>query len=249
VAEIRSRRQTAAFADFLRLIAAEAGRFAAELIPVAGENGGGPQGMLVLDSALAEKRKRELADSVAGGNGRPAKTPPLALLEKAGGQEGWRAMVQTELGRVKTSRLPCALLLIRLAGGQDGSLLKKAAALLETAVPEGLHLGPFDHATLALLLPGASRKKALLQARAIHHCLCAAATRQVKIGLAVCLAHAVPGADEFMAMASRQLHQSGPDGGGIFYCFQEETADSCQVTAEERAQLFRFAGEGKKRAL
>jgi hypothetical protein len=246
VAKVTNRQGAEAFADFLRLIEHEAGRFAVELVPVAGENGGAPQGLLIVDQALAETRKRELARSVTG---RAKTAPPLTLVDRAGGLENFHGVVQSELSRVKQSRLPCALLLIRFTGSSDGSLLKTAAAALKNEVRDGMHLAHYDLATFALLLPGLNRNRALHKARAIHHCLCAAAACQVKIGLAVCLARAVPGADEFMAMATRELHKSGHDTGGIFYSFQEETDDSCQVTAEERAQLFRFAGKGKNRTL
>lgn len=247
MAKVKSRQGTDAFADFLRLIEHEAGRFPVDLVPLAGENGGAPQGLLVLDRTLAETRKRELAGSVTGGIGRTKSAPPLTLVNRPGGAEGFHGIVQTELGRVKQSRLPCALLLVRFAGSSDGSLLKTAAAALKNEVQDSIHLAHYDQTTLALLLPGVNRTRALLKARAIHHCLCAVAACQVKIGLAVCLARAVPGVDEFMAMAMGELHKSGHDTGGIFHSFREETDDSCQVTAEERAQLFRFAGKGKNR--
>ncbi|MBI4792260.1 MAG: GGDEF domain-containing protein [Deltaproteobacteria bacterium] len=246
MAKVTSRQGSDAFADFLRLIELEAGRFPVDLVPVAGENGGAPQGLLIVDQALAETRKKELARSVTGGDGRTKPAPPLTLVNRPGGPESFHGLVQTELSRVKSSRLPCALLLIRFAGSSDGSLLTTAAAALKNEVRDGIHLAHYDQATFALLLPGLNRNRALHKARAIHHCLGAVAACQVKIGLAVCLARAVPGVEEFMAMAVRELHKSGHDTGGIFYSFQEETDDSCQVSAEERAQLFRFTGKGKK---
>lgn len=238
------------FSDFLHLIEEEAVHFPVELMPVAEETSSVPQAVLVLDSTLSAKRKGDLEKAI--GAGRPPETKReqhIALLNRAGalsGAENFKDCVHAELARVKKSRLPCSLLLIRIDGAGDKIFLQKAAATLQKEIEGGHHLVHFDHATLALLLPGLNRNRALRQAGAIHQSLSADTAGRVTIGLAVCMARAVPAAEEFMAMALNELQKAEYETGDIFYSFHNQDDDSCQVTAEERAQLFSFLTRGKK---
>lgn len=234
------------FRAFLQLIEQEALRFPVELLPVAGETGLAPQALLILDCTLSAKRKGELAKALCAGtspqhSALPDRTAALP------GAEFFKDWVQAELARVKKSRLPCSLLLIRIDGnGEDRGFFNKAAAALEMAMEGEHHLAHFDHTTLALLLPGQNRNRALRQAGAIQQLLAAEITARVKIGLAVCLARAVPAAEEFMEMAFTELQKAEHEAGDIFYSFPSQDEDSCQVTAEERAQLFSFLNRGNK---
>lgn len=239
------------FCDFLHLIEEKAARFPVELIPLAEETGGGPQALLVLDSTLSAKRKGELAKALCTEASPAAEGERhLALPARTGaltGAEFFKDWVRVELARVKKSRLPCSLLLIRIDdNNEDRGLLTQAAATLEMAIECNHHLAHLDHATLALLLPGLNRNRALRQAGAIHQSLSAEIRAGVKIGLAVCMARTVPAAEEFMEMAFNELQKAEHEAGDIFCSSPNQDDDSCQVTAEERAQLFRFLNKGKK---
>ncbi|MBU4260520.1 MAG: hypothetical protein KKC76_01385 [Proteobacteria bacterium] len=239
------------FCDFLHLIEEEAARFPVELITIAEETGGGPQALLVMDCTLSAKRKGELTKALCT-EASPAteRERHSALPDRTAalpGAEFFKDLVQAELARVKKSRLPCSLLLIRIDGnGEDRGFFNKAAAALEMAMEGDHHLAHLDHTTLALLLPGQNRNRALRQAGAIQQLLTAEITARVKIGLAVCLARAVPAAEEFMEMAFTELQKAEHEAGDIFYSFPSQDEDSCQVTAEERAQLFSFLNKGNK---
>jgi GGDEF domain-containing protein len=250
VVKVKSQQRAKKFSDFLHLIGEEAVRFPVKLIPVVEENSSAPQAVLVLDSTLAEKRKGELEKAVSAD--RPPETKReqhIALLDKASaltGAESFKDCIHAELARVKKSRLPCSLLLIRIDGIENRSFIQKAAATLKKEILVDHHLVHFDHATLALLLPGLNRNRALRQAGAIHQSLSADTAGRVTIGLAVCMAMAVPAAEEFMAMALNELQKAEYEAGDIFYSFHNQDDDSCQVTAEERTQLFSFLNKGKK---
>ena len=243
--KVKSQQRAKKFSDFLHLIEEEAVHFPVELIPLTEEPGSVPQAVLVLDSTLSAKRKRELARAVA-----TDRNPQhIALLDRAGaltGAESFKDCVHAELARVKKSRLPCSLLLIRIDGIEDRSFLKKAAATLKREIECDHHLAHLDHATLALLLSWLNRNRALRQAGSIHQSLSADTAGRVTIGLAVCMARAVPSAEEFMEMALHELQKAEYEAGDIFYSFHNQDDDSCQVTAEERAQLFSFLNQGKK---
>lgn len=248
--KVNKQPRTKNFCDFLQLIEEEAARFSVELIPIAEETGTGPQALLVLDSTLSAKRKGELAKPlVTQTSPTTERAQHIALPARAdalAGAEFFKDCVHAELARVKKSRLPCSLLLIRIdENNEDRGLLNKAAATVEIAIECNHHLAHFDHATLALLLPGLNRNRALRQACAIHQSLSAEITARVKIGLAVCMARTVPAAEEFMEMAFNELQKAEHEAGDIFYSSPNQDDDSCQVTAEERAQLFSFLNRGK----
>lgn len=248
--KVKNQQRAKNFSDFLQLIEDEAIRFPVELIPVAEQTSGGAQAILLLDRNLSAKRKRELARAVSAGCPSETKREQhIARLDRAGAltwAENFQDCVHAELARVKKSRLPCSLLLIRVAGTGERSFLQQAAATLKKEIEGDHHLAHFDHATLALLLPGLNRNRALRQAGAIHQSLSAAITVRVTIGLAVCMARAVPAADEFMAMALQELRKAEYETGDIFYSFHQQDDDACQVTAEERVQLFNFLSRGQK---
>lgn len=249
--KVKNQQRAENFSDFLHLLEEEAARFPVELIPVAEAAGSVPQALLVLDRTLAAQRKGELQKAVGAGRiPQTNREPHIALLDGTGalsGAESFQDSVHAELARVKKSRLPCSLLLIRIDKTADRGLLTKTAATLKKAIACDHHLAPFDRATLAVLLPGLNRDRALRQAGAIHQCLAADTAGRVTIGLAVCMARAVPAADEFMAMALRELQKAEYEAGDIFYSSHHQDNDACGVTAEERAQLFCFLNRGNKK--
>jgi GGDEF domain-containing protein len=244
VAKANCTKRVGEFADFLRLIEQEASFFPVELIPVAEKDGTGQQGFLALDSALAEGRKKALAKAVNGGSVSRKNQPHMALIESQHGMaehENFKSTVHSELDRVKKSRLPCSLLLTRINDAKDKGCLGKALAALKKEMQAEAHLGHYDNETLAILLPGLNKNRALIQARAIHETFTAKTAARVTSGLAVCVARAVPSsADLFINMAVKELLRADHEEGEIFYSSEDAVEDGCQVSVEERAQLFSF---------
>jgi len=249
VVKAKSQQGADSFSDFLQLIEQAAAGFPVELLPLSEENGCAPRAALLLDRTLAPTRKEALARALGSGRPETREKQRAALpdqLSPLPAIEHFIGCLQAELNRVKQTRLPCSLLLIRVAA-PDVSFPRQAAVNLTKEIAGEHHLAPLDHATLALLLPGLNRDRALRQAGAIQQVLAAETEVRVKIGLAVCLARAVPAAREFMDMALAELQKAEQRTGDIFYSFQQqEEDDACQVTPEERAQLFSLLHKGKK---
>ncbi|MBI5556983.1 MAG: hypothetical protein HY885_05050 [Deltaproteobacteria bacterium] len=239
----------------MRLIEQEAIFFPVELIPVASKDGTGPQGFLALDTALAAGRKKALAKAVNAGAVSHETQPHMALphmalidcQSEAAEHENFKRTVYAELDRVKKSRLPCSLLLTRIAAAKDKGCLGKAVAAVKKEMQAEAHLSHYDNETLAILLPGLNKNRALIQARAIHEIFTAKTTARVASGLAVCVARAVPSsADMFIRMAVKELLRADHEEGEFFYSSEDAVEDGCQVSVEERAQLFSFlSGRGK----
>lgn len=226
-------------ADFFRLIAAEADHFPVELIELTGKKG--VQGVMAFDSGLSAARKRQLHQLVSSLSSR-SQTPAITLLDKETGlpgKAGFLSQADAEIHRVRKSRLPCSLLLIQLSGKKGNNGLKK---LSSTIKKESQHyLARFDHNTLALLLPGASKSRAVKKAHVIHKALITDfGAPAVSIGHAICLARNVITTADFIERAAEQLQRAKDEGPGVFYASQELKEDSCQVTAEERTHLFKF---------
>lgn len=246
MARVRRQEGDTGFADFLRLVEEQAAGFAVEFVRLEGENPNIPRALLLLDSSLSAAQKKELCCKAAVGNNQQ---PSIVLLDKQSGlpgMENFRSHVAVELARVKKSRIPCALLLIRVDETRAGNALQKAAPIIKKEIGRDSLLAHYDKSTVALLLPGLNRKKALDQAGILHSACVAEISRRVCIGLNVCVARDVPPVDGFIDRAAQELVRAKEEGWRVFHSFQEQHDDFCQVTAEERAQLFSFIHGGKK---
>lgn len=240
MAKVSQRTNGNGFADFLRFLEGKAAGFAVEFIRIGSESRYSPQALLLLDPDLDPSSKNELCRKVGSGK---RHLPSPALVEKEPilpGMEGFRNRVEDELVRVKKSRIPCALLLIRVAGGNEDGVLGKTATIIRKEAGRDCLLAGYDEKTAALLLPGLNRRKAAEQAGVIHAACTAAISEQTSVGLTVCVARDVPPADAFIARAATELDRAKEEGWQVFHSFQEQQEDLCQVTAEERAQLFSF---------
>lgn len=232
-------------ADFFHMIAAEADHFPVEVIEIIGKKG--IQGVVAIDTSLSAAGRMELGQLVSSLSSR-SNSPAIALLDKQTGlpgKAGFISQVDAEIAHVRKSRLPCSLLLIQLPGKKGNNVLKKASSLIKKET--GYYLARFDHNTLALLLPGDNKNRAVRKAHTIHKALTTTSlSAPVSIGLAICLARNIITTDDFIHMASEQLQRAKKEGAGVFHASGELKEDSCQVTAEERAHLFSFLGKGKK---
>ncbi|MFH1215205.1 MAG: GGDEF domain-containing protein [Pseudomonadota bacterium] len=246
MARVKRQEGNTGFADFLRLVEEEAVVLGVEFVRVNEENPNFPGALLVFDSALSPAQKKELCRKVGAGN---SHQPSIALLDKESGLPGiesFKNQVAVELDRVKKSRIPCALLLIRFDEGKAGGSLKKATPVIKKEIGPDFLPAHYDKSTAALLLPGLNRTKTLEQAGIIHAACVSEISEKVCIGLTVCVAGDVPPVDGFIDRAAKELGRAKQEGWHVFHSFQEQQDDFCQVTAEERAQLFSFIHGGKK---
>ena len=177
------------------------------------------------------------------------KTPTTAPLDIAAlpnpGQ--LTKMLRAELERVRLTRLPCSLLLLETTTNGNGAATPPQETTTD-AIKECLHhadtLARHTQATFAIILPGTNLGKAVQRAKAID----TAIGRQTKttdnaarIGIALCYANDQFGAEQLLAQAEAELNRSRQPGADhICHVSGIRAEDDCQVSVEERAQLFGF---------
>lgn len=246
----KNQQSPAPFSDFLHLVKKAAVHFCVELIPGAEKNGVSQQVQLILNGNLAENRKNEIKrifnaiDRAAKGEESTEHHSFSAITpDKEQNLPEW---VSSELSRLNKSRLPCSLLLIRYLGPENSYSNKKASAILQQEFESSHHVICMDDRTLALLLPGQNRARAMRKARAIHQSLAVHFTGRIVIGLSVCMTGEEVKPEEFINQAHTEIQKGELETGDIFYTFNDSDDCSCQVTAEERSQLLSFANRESK---
>jgi len=202
-----------------------------------------PLGLLLIDAGVSAS---ELAPILAGlrftDQARPAtvgcaegKLPDLAWL---------RQQLAMELAQVQQSKLPCALVLITLSGQ---ALAGQAATALAPCLHPVDLLSGYHKNGLALIMPGAAVGKARKRADEIRATLRNTAftkgttgvTPTLALGIAVCHAYETIPADQLLALAEAELARAAKMGNdAICQSAAVRSEDSCQVTVEERAQLW-----------
>jgi hypothetical protein len=173
---------------------------------------------------------------------------------KTDAQAWFRSQLAAELARTRETRLPCALLLVSVSGqvpvGSD-SLAEQAEAALAPSLPPGEVLSIFQRNILGLFMPGATVGKARKRAENVCAILRSGAFLQeatgvasnqhpdLTLGIAVCHAYAPISADQLLLLAKAELARAARMGcDAISYSAALRAEDSCQVTVEERAQLW-----------
>lgn len=157
------------------------------------------------------------------------------------------ALLRGEIDRHQESRLPCSLLLLSLASAKPGAKAKAGARTRCQAITAIAALldhqdtvASCDEQTIAVLLPATSLGKARRRAAAIQAAL-ASGPHLSCCGLSVCHAHEPLNAEEFLQRARQELERALALGNGaLCHAALATVDDSCQVTVEERAQLFSF---------
>ncbi len=210
-----------------------------------------PLGLLLIGNTIPGP---EVASALAGL--RIADQPRPATVSQDDGKlpdQAWlRQQLAMELGRVQQTRLPCALLLITIsgqvpAGSGASALAGQAAAALMPCLHPGDVLSGFQKHGLALIMPGATVGKARKRAEEIRTTLHNAAftkgitavTPSLSLGIAVCHAYETIPADQLLALAEAELARAAKMGNdAICQSAAVRAEDSCQVTVEERAQLW-----------
>ena len=205
--------------------------------------------LLVADGTSGRELEQALAALDLGsrhfGRHQPGSDPAREESEALPDAAWLQRQLHVELDRVTRTRLPCALLLLTPAGASRRS--ERSLALAALALAPCLHqvdlLARWRKDLLALVLPGTNLGKARKRAAEIRAHLRPSATRPgPAVGIAVCHAYESIAPGQLLALAEEALGRAGKDGAEAI-CHAAPPArpeDSCQVTVEERAQLFSF---------
>lgn len=207
--------------------------------------GAEPLGLLLINNTVSETAA---ASALAGVRltDQPRKAALSPAEEELPGQASLRRQLAVEMDRVQQSKLPCALLLITLSG-TSSTLAEQAAAALAPCLHPGDLLAGFQKNTLALIMPGAAVGKARRRAEEMRAALRnavflkggAGVTPSLALGIAVCHAYETMEADRLLALAEAELARAAKLGNdAICQRAAAHAEDSCQVTVEERAQLW-----------
>lgn len=228
----------------------QARRHPVRAIRLAG-TGSEPLGLLFVGNTIPGA---EVASALAGlrfpDHPRPATADPGE--GKLPGLAWLRQQLAMELAQVQQTRLPCALLLITLSG--QSTLAGQAAAALAPCLHPRDLLSGFHKNTLALIMPGAAVGKARKRAEELRATLRSTAfakgvTPRLALGLAVCHAYETIAADQLLALAEAELARAAKLGNdAICQSAAVRAEDSCQVTVEERAQLWMQPRKASSRA-
>ncbi|MHB8987508.1 MAG: hypothetical protein ACYC6S_01855 [Desulfobulbia bacterium] len=233
-----SRKISSDTAQLYRSLEEQASHHPVRAIRITG-TGAAPLGLLLIDDTIPAPEVASLLAGLrfpdqprAASLGQPeGKLPDLAWL---------RRQLAMELAQVQQTRLPCALLLIVPSGG--ASLVGQATAALAPCLHPGDLLSGFQKTGLALIMPGASVGKARKRAEEIRTILRTAASSKgtsLALGIAVCHAYETIPPDQFLALAEAELARAAKMGNdAICQSAAARAEDSCQVTVEERAQLW-----------
>ena len=193
-------------------------------------------GLTRLLSSLADQGRQELATSAA---------PELAALPDPGHVA---KILRAELDRVRLTRLPCSLLLLETATAHAESttpVLAKTAAAIKECLHHVDTLACHSGTVFAIVLPGTNLGKAVQRAKAIETAIGretgVTATGTVRMGIALCYASDRLEAEQLLAQAEAELDRARrPGADRICHVSGIRAEDACQVSVEERAQLFGF---------
>ena len=199
-----------------------------------------PLGLLLIDNTVSEA---EAASALAGVRltDQPRPAAPCQAEEELPDLAWLRRQLAVEMDRVQQSKLPCALVLITLSGTSN-TLAEQAVAALAPCLHPGDLLSGFQKNGLALIMPGAAVGKARRRAEEMRATLRNGAflkDAKLALGIAVCHAYETIAADQFLALAETELARAAKVGNdAICQRAAAHAEDSCQVTVEERAQLW-----------
>ncbi len=147
-----------------------------------------------------------------------------------------RKIIRTEIDRVQLTRLPCSLIILAAD--------KSEPSLVAEAIKECLHhvdiLVQMNDQEFAIILPGTNLGKATLRAKTIQQANHTHGAN-TRMGIAIYYANDRFTADDLLAQAQAELARSQQPGAEpICHVSGIRAEDACQVSVEERAQLFGF---------
>ncbi len=229
-----------------------------------------PLGVLLMRHGVDPKEALDLLKSITLTGRFPnsaTSSHPVTSPAKSGGdvlnclQERSRleTLLSTELDRVRSTRLPCSLVLVELdklsaAKKGGGPLHDTALHQLAAIIKDNLHLvdllGRYGPRGFSIVLPGTNLGKAKSIADSIRN----AVKRQlvdpsgeqtgqtVSIGIAVCHTYDALNPENFLEKARRELLRAQKKGGDkVCHVTGSRKEDSCQVSLDERALLLNFS--------
>ncbi len=208
-----------------------------------------PLGLLIIDCNIPAS---EVASTLAGL--RFPDQPRSATVGHAEGQLpdlAWlRQQLAMELAQVQQTRLPCALVLLTFSGAN--ALAGQPATALTPCLHPGDLLSGFQKNGLALIMPGTTVGKARKRAEEIRTILRSAVSTKganLALGIAVCHAYETMAAEQLLTLAEAELTRATKMGNNaICQSSAARAEDSCQVTVEERAQLWMQPRKASPRA-
>jgi len=195
-----------------------------------------PLGLLLIDDTIPSS---EMASVLA--KLRFTDQPRTTSLgqEKLPDQAWLRQQLAVEMDRVRQTRLPCALVLITLS---KASVPTDQAAALAPCLHPGDLLSGFHRNGLAVIMPGTTVGKARKRAEEMRATLRSAPfakSASLALGIAVCHAYETMAAEQLLTLAEAELTRAAKMGtDAICQSAAVRSEDSCQVTVEERAQLW-----------
>jgi diguanylate cyclase (GGDEF)-like protein len=159
-------------------------------------------------------------------------------------------LLASQIEATRQTRLPCALILLEtdaLPEAPPEEMLAGITTLVRTAVRRSDILLRCDAARLAIILPSISLREATDCAERIRQALARellldeeqAPALTASIGIGLCYAGDRISAETFAAKVARELERARQQGGNRVCRVIDSRADcSCQVSVEERAELF-----------
>lgn len=217
----------------------------------------GDTGLLLLQNTVASKNIEKVLAALTGGF--DSRTPKSSENIGFHDQVQFKDRLVAELERVERARLPCSLMLVAIDGfsslcekhGNDhGEMASRHVAdIIKNHIHNGDTLARHDANTFSILLPGVNQGKALQRAKqlgkAIKHEPLVIDGKQhfytASLCVSTCHAYDKLSPGVFLETAAQKLIETTKNGdGGICQVSDTGREDSCQVTVEERVQLFGF---------
>lgn len=220
----------------------------------------GDTGLLLLQNTIAPKSiEKALAALTGNSDSRTTKTSKNIGFHD---QVKFKDRLATELERVERTRLPCSLVLVAIDG--FSSLCKKhgddhgkmALEHITAVITKHIHkvdtLARYDTNTFSILLPGSNLGKSLQRAKQLKKAIKNEPLmvdgkphlHTASLCVSTCHAYDKLSPEDFLETAVKKLTGATQKGSDKI-CQVPNTGreDSCQVTVEERAQLFSFLAQ------
>lgn len=221
----------------------------------------GDTGLLLLQKTIAPKNVEKALSALTSNS--DAETMSPSIYSGLHDQIQFKDRLITELERVERTRLPCSLILVAI--DNFASLCKKhgaehgkiASQHLANIIKNHIHkvdtLARYDANTFSILLPGSNLGKSLQRAKQLKKAI---KKKPLKIDgtqhsqtaslcVATCQTYDNLSPDSFLDTTVKKLIETSKKGvDKISHVPNKGKEDSCQVTVEERAQLFGFLAKG-----
>lgn len=200
-----------------------------------------------LQSALAALFRRQAEDpQLPASPGDPA----APLVDRAGGSR-LEEVLASQIEQSRQTRMPCALILLEIDVPGDSPPVERVMSEITTRVQAAVRhsdlLLRYGADRLAMILPSISLREATDCAERIRRTLAEelalsddrSPALTASIGIGLCYAGDHLSAEAFAASVTRELARARKQGGNrVCRVIDSRNDCSCQVSVEERAELF-----------